>query len=342
MKILFIGPTFYGSTTSMRLNAMQRHFGETAEITVINTQEIIDSHSRIARMLAYRFKTGPIVRALSNITIDESITFDYIWIEKAVLFRSKFIQKLRNITNCLIHFTPDPAFLFHNSRKFNTGINYYDYLVTTKSFELDYYYRIAGSEKTILVNQGYSPETHYITKPFSERKKEILFIGHFENDRGTALQRILDNNIPVSLAGRDWQQFVEKNSGRPNFTFLGEKLYGDVYRETLNNFQYSVGFLADWDKGMHTTRTFEIPACGCILITPTNEEIKSLFTDEEAIHYASLPELLEKIEYYFSNDQSASEMAKKSINRVNGSSYTHFDTIQTVFNHINSKNHKSI
>jgi len=334
LKLLFIGPTFYGSTTSMRLDAIQNYFGDTCEITVINTQEIIDKHNRIARILAYRYKTGPIVASLSNIALETSITYDYIWMEKAVLFQPKFIQQLKKLTHCLIHFSPDPAFLYHKSIKFNKNISYYDFAVTTKSFELDYYYQFAGKEKTIMVNQAYSPNTHYITKPFSERKKEIVFIGHFEKNRGETLQVLLDNNFPIALAGRDWNRFVSKNKDNSNFTFLGEKLYGDAYRETLNTYQFSIGFLSEWIPEKHTTRSFEIPACGCILITPTNPEISSFYGEDEAIHYTTLKELTSKLKYFFSHDKQRGKIASRCHQKTVSSGFTHYDGIEHIFNTI--------
>lgn len=315
----------------MRLKAIQKLHGESCEITVINTQEIIDNFSRLARIFAYRFKSGPIVNALSNLKVDFTKTYNFVWIEKAVLFKPNFIQKLKKNNPCLIHFSPDPAFLFHKSKKFNKGIKFYDYLITTKSFESDFYSRYAPNSKTILVNQAYSPETHYISKPFKDRKKEIVFIGHYERNRGETLQLLLNHNFPVALAGRDWGRFVNKNKDKANFTFLGDKLYGDAYREALNDYQFSIGFLSEWIPEKHTTRTFEIPACGCILVTPSNSEISSFYDENEAIHYSSSQDLITKLKYWLDHEKQRNNLAARCYNRTQSSGYTHFDGIDRIF-----------
>ena len=73
---------------------------------------------------------------LRNIQHDH---YDLIWVDKAIYLSSKTTQFLKSHTDCLIHYTPDPAFTYHQSRHFYESLSAYDFVVTTKSFEIDSY-----------------------------------------------------------------------------------------------------------------------------------------------------------------------------------------------------------
>ena len=309
----------------MRLNAMKSILSDDYIIDTIDTQQIIDRHSKVYRSLAYRYKLGPVSWAINKKIKNqvENKTFDIIWVEKGVLIKPSVVRMLKSVSNTLIHFTPDPAFLFHKSNKFLNSINYYDLLITTKSYELSHYHRYKSRENVMLVTQGFSRELHKSTIPFKKRKSSVIFIGHYEKNRSTTLQFLINSNIKIFLCGRGWNRFKEKNHNSPYFEFLGEKLYGDQYVNALNQHKYSIGFLSEWIPEKHTTRTFEIPACGCILITPDNEEIRSFYNEDEVIFYASDDDLKIKLKKIFNNTELAEQIAQKGYQRTVSGNNSH-------------------
>jgi vacuolar-type H+-ATPase subunit F/Vma7 len=335
-RILFISPLFDGSTSLMRLNALKSIFTSSCKIEAIDTQKIIDVHPRISQFLAYKYKTGPISFSISN-AIKKKIknqNYDLVWVEKGVLIQPNVIRLLRGCTRKLIHFTPDPAFYFHKSSKFIKSIKYYDLLVTTKSFEMDSYLRYIDERKLILVSQAYSEKIHSIKKVFKERTPNLVFIGHHESNRSLSLQKLIDNNIEVNLSGRGWDDFVNHNLGNELFCFIGEKLYGQDYVNTLNNYCFSVGFLSEWIPEKHTTRTFEIPACGCLLFTPRNDEIEDFFTDEEVVFYDNNIDLINKIRYYQSHLEEAEIKVNLCIQKLKSGDFTHRAIVQNIIDNI--------
>lgn len=324
-KVLFISPLFDGSTSLMRFNAMKSILSNDYIIDTIDTQLIIDRYSRFNRSLAYRYKLGPVSLSI-NKKIKNDVKdkyYDIIWLEKGVLIKPSVVRILKSKSNTLIHFTPDPAFLFHKSNKFLNSINYYDLLITTKSFELSHYYRYKSRENVMLVTQGFSKELHESTVPFKKRKSSLIFIGHYEKNRSKTLQFLINSKIKIVLCGRGWNRFIEKNNNSPYFEFLGKKLYGDLYVNALNQYKFSIGFLSEWIPEKHTTRTFEIPACGCILITPDNEEIRSFYTEDEVIFYANDDELKIKLQNIFNNTVLSEKIARKGYQRTISSDNSH-------------------
>ena len=80
---------------------------------------------------------------------------------------------LRSKAAKLVHFTPDPAFTFHKSKLFLKSLPYYDFLVTTKSYELEHYYKYIKTDKVLYATQGFDAKLHKASKhPFL--KKRVL------------------------------------------------------------------------------------------------------------------------------------------------------------------------
>jgi spore maturation protein CgeB len=66
----------------------------------------------------------------------------------------------------------------------------------------------------------------------------------------------------------------------------------------------------------HTTRTFEIPACGTALLTERNPETESFFSEEEVIFYHSVEEMVNKIKYYKKNPALLQKLTENGRQRV--------------------------
>ena len=144
----------------------------------------------------------------------------------------------------------------------------------------------------------------------------MLFIGHSEKEREIILQLLLHHNIPVVIAGIKWEKFVQKNKNNPNLVYLGKGIYGPDYSKTLSEYQFSWGALSKWIPEKHTTRTFEIPACGTALITERNEETSHFFNEDEAIFYSTPEEMVERILYYQSHPEKLEALTIKGRERV--------------------------
>src|SRR5690606_8820615 len=93
-------------------------------------------------------------------------------------------------------------------------------------------------------------------------------------------------------------------------------IYGPDYAKTLSTYQFSWGALSKWIPELHTTRTFEIPACGTALITERNSETSSFFTEKEAIFYNTPEEMITKIKYYQNNPEKLELLIDKGRARV--------------------------
>ena len=322
MKVLYVGQYSDGTTSKMRCKVIQKIL-KPSIFQVIDANIPFYKTHRLLRSFGFRYKKGPLINNINKYIVaalnDE--TYDLIWVDKAVFLTPKTTALLRSRASKLVHFTPDPAFTFHKSRLFLKSLSYYDFLVTTKSYELEHYYKYIKTEKVLYATQGFDAKLHKPSKhPFS-KKEGFVFIGHYEDQRGEVLEKLLQNDIKITLAGIKWHQFAKKHQNNPNLIYLGDGVYGEDYVKTLQKAKMAWGALSKWVPELHTTRTFEIPACGTALVTERNLETQSFFKDDEAIFYTNENDLIEKITFFMNNDKPLEVLTKKGASRAVTSAY---------------------
>ena len=335
MKILYIGQFTKGTTSRMRGLAIK-------EILYPNIFDVIDTNipffktHRLLRSIGFRYKIGPLIATINNYITATSKNqhYDLIWVDKAVFIAPKTTALLRSKSVKLVHFTPDPAFTFHKSKLFFKSLPYYDFLVTTKSYELEHYYKYINTERVLYTTQGFDAKLHKPSKQLFSKKEGFVFIGHYENQRGELLEKLLQNDIKITLAGIKWNRFAKKHQTNPNLTYLGDGIYGKDYVKTLQNAKMAWGAISKWVPELHTTRTFEIPACGTALVTERNLETQSFFKDDEAIFYDDYDQLISKIKYFIEQKQELEELTKKGFEKVHNRGYDYTTIISKILNQI--------
>lgn len=329
MRFLYIGQYTDGTTSKMR--------GETLkQILKPAVFEVIDTHvpffkcHPLWRSLAFRYKKGKVVQQTNTYILEHlSGLYEVIWVDKAVFISLKVTQKLRAKGKLLIHYTPDTAFEENVSQNFYKSLAYYDYAITTKSFEKAAYLIYINSEKLLYIPQGYNKNLHYPRHTYAEKDKGVVFIGLFESSRGEAIHTLLKHNIPVTLAGKNWESFLAKHKNDP-IRFLGESLFNDAYAEAISQSRFSLGLLSKRFPELHTTRTFEIPACGTALVTERNEETKQFYKDDEVIFFKNYKDMVEKILYYLEHDQALESLTCKGLEKVRSSGFDYEQQLRNI------------
>ncbi len=333
-KVLYIGQCELGSTSRMRFEVInQLTDGEALLIDV--TQQIL-SLNRISRSIGWRFNIGPLIwkvnRAIDQFLALNECNFDLIWIDKGVFIYKEVLLKLKTRTRTLVHYTPDTAFLENESRYFVKGIHLYDFLITTKSFELDYYYKYVKESKVILLTQGYDHKVHFPRLDFSCKKDTITFIGLYEAYRAEIINTLLVSGYKIVLGGMGWSKFL-KSQARLNdqITFLGEKVVNEQYALAISTSKFALGLLSKKFPELHTTRTFEIPACGTCLITEENTEINSFFSDDECLKFKNIDDLIQKLKFLSTNANQIELVTQNGYRRVRSEKRDYYYQISEVF-----------
>lgn len=317
MKFLYIGQYSEGTTSKLRADILRTLLPDW-DFRVIDTHVPFFKTPFVFRSLGFRIKSGPLIHNTNRYILDQATEdhYDLIWTDKAVYLTKETTRVLREKSGCMIHYTPDPAFTFHRSPHFINSLKYYNLVVTTKSYELSHYQKYLPEDSILFFPQGVNIPLNRPAKGEGERKNGLVFIGHYEKEREIIIQELLRNEVPVALAGIKWGSFEKKMRLNPFLDYLGSGIYGPDYFRTLGNYQFGWGALSKWVEEKHTTRTFEIPACGTALVSERNEEICSFFSEEEAILYSSPQEMIDKLKYFMVHPRELEEVTRKGYEKM--------------------------
>ena len=307
-----------------------------------NSLQVIDTHvpfyniSRIWRTIGFRWKIGPLITKTSNYILSalppEKV--DLIWVDKGIFILPSVLKVLKSKTKKLVHFTPDTAFYQNSSSLFAEGISHYNYLFTTKSFDLKEYTSLVSENKVILTTQGYNPEVHKPFYAFDKKFREVVFIGLSEPNRKEVIQALLNAGIKVSLAGYGWKDFVAKNQNNHNLEWIGEKVSGSTYGELISSAYMSLGLLSKRFPELHTTRTFEIPACQTLLLTERNKETSAFFSESEAAFFSDQADLIAKINSLLEKKTELKAMTDAGYKKVTEAGYDYKSVLKRILEQI--------
>lgn len=317
MKALYVGILTAGTTSRQRADAL-RGLINRAQWDCIDTDQEFQSAGRLARSAAFRLRMGPVPNAL-NARVRQLAAisqYDLIWVDKAVYLWPSTVERLRKQAKVLIHYTPDTAFRVNRSRHFEASADFYDLLVTTKSFELPLYHQHVDPSRVMLTTQAYDAGLHRPLQIAGAKLPAATFIGLCEPDRERCMDELMRAGIPVRVGGEGWQRACRKHRNNPHFHFLGQKVFGLEYANAYASSVVGLGLLSQRFPELHTTRTFEIPACGALLATPRTDDTRRFFDETEAVFFDGYAELAERLVGLFADRDQARLMADRGTRRV--------------------------
>jgi spore maturation protein CgeB len=357
MKILFLGEIAAGQTSSMRMRALQR-LGH--DVAGVNTTQPWLRATWIRRQLQRHVQRGSIVQEINEDVIRAARHFqpDLVWAEKQEFLRSDTIADLRKNGARLVHFTPDPYFslAWKRTRLMDEAIGCFDVLVYCKAYEREDY--AALGKASVYMPLGYCDETH---RPLPSQDPqwhcEIGFLGGWEPRRERYLHAVAASGAQLKIWGGYWDflsdgeltlrrlVILRQLAGNEPFRFhqdhllthahQGGEIYGEDYARALSGARIGIGFLRQVCPDQHTTRSFEIPACGSLLIADRTAEHQAFFEEgREAEFFGCVEELLEKITFYRGNETARQRVAGAGRERCERSRYAYVNRLQGALSEI--------
>jgi spore maturation protein CgeB len=326
MRVLYIGQYGAGSTSRMRGESLQRLLG-TASFEVIDIDEPIYRTNRLFRSFGWRYKSGPLIGNIeAYIKGRMNGNYDLVWIDKGIFLGAGLVSAMK--ADIKVHYTPDTAIIFNQSRLFFESIPLYDWCITTKSFEIEAF-RKKGARKVLFCTQGYDTNVHHPYHAFHE-KEGIVFVGHCEEEREYILAKLLEKKLKVKLAGPNWEKFARKYRTDNYLSYIGKGVYGNEYGSLLSGGQLGLGLLSKWFPERHTTRTLEIPACGTALASERNEDTLAIFSEEEALFYSDPQELIEKAEFALRDPIYLEKLTQNGFERVTKGEFEYLSILKNL------------
>lgn len=302
--------------------------------TTVDTDKGFAKAPRLLKSSAFRFRSGPLVRQINRNVVEQSRTgpYDLVWVDKGVYLWRDTVKNLRMNARQLVHFTPDTAFHANRSRHFRAAASQYDLLVTTKSFEVEEYSEISGADRIYLTTQAFDETLH---RPVEVVKKPVAtFIGLCEPDRENCIQALLDSDIRVRLGGRGWEQFIARHASNPALHYLGGNVFGADYVAEYSSASIGLGLLSKRFPELHTTRTFEIPACGTLLATERTADTREFYEEDEVLFFHDYDDLAQKLSVLLQNPEKIEATALRGQQRVNADGRDYKTVLSGILNRL--------
>lgn len=355
MKILFAGDVAEGQTARMRMRAFER-LGHA--VSAINTTAPWWRAGWLRRHVQRRVERGPVVAGINKAILDAAcrIRPDLVWADKQEFLEGDTVEALRAGGATVVHFTPDPYFslTWKRTRIMDGALPSFDAIVYCKAYEREQY--AALGRPIVYMPLGYCDEVHRPLPSSNGRWNcAVGFLGGWEPRRQRLLHAVAASGVDLKVFGGYWDFLrdgrwtprravaLRQLAGGEPFrirrdTLLarahqGAEVYADDYARALTGARISLGFLRTVCPDQHTTRTFEIPACGSMLLADRTDEHRAFFEEgSEAEFFESDEELVDKVRFYSTHEQARLRVAAAGRRRVVDGQYAYIhrlrDTLQ--------------
>jgi spore maturation protein CgeB len=357
MRLLFFGQIGHGQTSLMRLRALER-LGH--QVCGVHTTEPWSSVSWFTRQWQRRRQRGSVVDEINRRVLTAAREFrpELVWAEKQEFLRAETIEALRTGGARLVHFTPDPYFFlpWKRTRLMDEAMKHFDVLVYCKGYERKDYEALG--KPLIYMPLGFCDEVHRpLPSPEPRWNCAVGFLGGWEPRREQLLHAAAATGVDLKIWGGYWdflkdgrwtlrrQIILRQLAGGEKFqihrddvlsrTLQGNEVYGDDYARALTGAKIGLGFLRQVCPDQHTTRTFEIPACGSLLLADRTEEHCGFFEGgKEAEFVSSAEEMTDKIRFYVRNETARLRVAIAGRERCIKARYAYLYRLEEAFKQI--------
>jgi hypothetical protein len=297
--------------------------------------------AKIIYRIAPTWMQGGLVRSLSTVLTEAQP--DIFWADKPEILSRRTTRYLRERSRGtkFILFSEDDLWMQHNrSKALEEAIPEYDIVFTTKQRNLlNRELEQLGARRVAFVTQAFDPYQHYPQTLDSNDRADygapVGFVGNCEVQRATSISRLAEAGVQVRVWGNGWDQRSTDKvriEGIPIFN----SNRGLFYSKAICATDINLGFLRHRNRDTHTSRTFEIPACGGFMLAERTEEHETLFVpDVEAAFFSSDEELIEKTMYYSKNPDLRIKIAKAGFERTSNE-YTSIGQMSRALEFINS------
>ena len=120
---------------------------------------------------------------------------------------------------------------------------------------------------------------------------------------------------------------MRRFAGSENLKFLGDSVFGNDYVRAYQSARVGLGLLSKRFPELHTTRTFEIPACGALLATERNSETSRFFGDDEVEFFESYEQLAKSLTGLLTNPGALDAKIRRGTQRVQDGPYRYCDIV---------------
>jgi len=314
VKILFVGYLAWGTTSDYRMRALQSAY---QTVYCIDLCDYVGEYTvrSVVERVWLRVGWSPSKKRLRLRLIRDVGRFkpDLVWMEHCALVDGDLVRAIHQAHRCtVLHYTPDslraPGV---KTRHLVEAVPEYEALVTTKHHEIKEY-EAMGARRVLFTHQGFDPFIHHPWKLSPDEELQygcdVMFAGQCMNFRRQAVESLARRTQPRAfIYGRQWKPSDPAIEGLIRYR---PWVFAEEYAKAICGAKIGLAFLNREVGDTHTTRTFEIPACGVLMIAERTTQQMELFEeDKEAVFFETEEEMVDKVEFYLGNERARERIA---------------------------------
>jgi spore maturation protein CgeB len=215
-----------------------------------------------------------------------------------------------------------PYFHRLHYRKFIKSLSIYDHVFFSKNKNVKEAFSFGCKSASVLM-QYYCQDIHYPRMDENTKypiKNGVVFAGHYEPDgRDLYINSLAEINIDIKVyCDATWKK--SKLANNISNLKIFPRADGEEYSKVISSANIAMCFMSKMNRDDYTTRCFEIPALGTLLLCErTNEMLNIYREDEEAVFFSSINELKSKVISLLNNREILEKITRAGNARVKSS-----------------------
>lgn len=270
-----------------------------------------------------KYLMGPLLSRINRdmLALATREQFELVFVYRGTHIFPSTLQEIRKISPraVIVGYNNDDPFspnqFYRLFKHFLDGITDYDLLLAYRHHNLSDFMQ-AGAKRVQLLRSWFIPERNFPAvldaDEVREYSCEVVFVGHHEDDgRVEFLEEIVRRGWKLRLFGPDygWSQAICNSIELSTFLPI-KPVWGEDYNKALCGAKIALCFFSKLNRDTYTRRCFEIPATKTMLLSEYTSDMASLYLEgKEAEFFRNKDEMINKIEYYLTNDAQREALA---------------------------------
>jgi len=358
VKVLYVGPDYPGSNGTCWRDAF-RELGH--EVRTIDAPRLVPAPRTAFGQFRRKLMARPPshdVAGLNQAIVSQAKEFrpDFTFFIQARHILPETLEETARYGPNMGYFNDDMFNPRNQYRTFFEVIKRIDCILTTKSYNVSEFHA-CEAPRAVYVPNAYDPKIHYPAKLSSPEEQDyyrgdVAFIGTFRPERADFLARMAGFNeeFKLNVWGGGWPKM-----NRPAYwcnwhrwrqlkaCIRGQELWCVNMGKAIQANKVCLGLLNHANRDLHTSRSFEIPACGGFMLGERTGEHQQYFEeDKEAVYFSSFEELMDKARFYIAHDDQRRRIAEAGYQRCLRSPYRYVDRALFAIDEYHRLRHQSL
>lgn len=348
MLILYVGPDYPGSNGTCFRDALA-DLGH--EVITLNAESYFPAPANLVAKVKFKLTRRPAQALLDKfnseiLALTQKHQPQIIFFIQARYVTGETLQQTGKIGANFVYMNDDMFNSSNQTYTFHEAIREMHCIFTTKSYNVAEFIK-AGAPQAIYFPNAYDPKIHYPAQPaaneWSHFAGDIGFVGTFRPDRANFLAALIkrNKNWKMNIWGGGWEKmgrfdnWHRQKRWKDLFACVrGKELWCEQMGKAMTANKISLGLLNPANRDLHTSRSFEIPACAGFMLAERTSEHQEYFTeDKEAVYFDAIEELSEKASFYLTHEAARVRIAQAGYQRCLRSEYRYIDRARFVLNH---------